>query len=120
EKPETVATAIRIGNPVNAKKAMAAVKSSKGMFLAVSDEEILMAQKDLASSEGIFAEPASCATLAGLYKLSKQDNLPKNARVVMVLTGSGLKDPEIVDRMALSPNEVAAEYETLREEILSC
>ncbi|MFY9430561.1 MAG: threonine synthase, partial [Acetomicrobium sp.] len=120
EKPETVATAIRIGSPVNAKKAMAAVKSSKGMFLAVSDEEILMAQKDLASSEGIFAEPASCATLAGLYKLSKQDNLPKNARVVMVLTGSGLKDPEIVDRMALSPNEVAAEYETLREEILSC
>ena len=73
----------------------------------------------LASSEGILPN-RPCATLAGLYKLSKQDNLPKNARVVMVLTGSGLKDPEIVDRMALSPNEVAAEYETLREEILSC
>lgn len=120
EKPETVATAIRIGNPVNAKKAMAAVKSSKGMFLAVSDEEILIAQKDLASSEGIFAEPASCATLAGLYKLRKQGDLPKKVRVVMVLTGNGLKDPEIVGKMILSPNEVAAEYETLREAILSC
>ncbi|MFY9430467.1 MAG: pyridoxal-phosphate dependent enzyme, partial [Acetomicrobium sp.] len=82
--------------------------------------EILIAQKDLASSEGIFAEPASCATLAGLYKLRKQGDLPKKARVVMVLTGNGLKDPEIVGKMILSPNEVAAEYETLREAILSC
>ena len=120
QNPETVATAIRIGNPVNAKKAMAAVKSSNGMFLAVSDEEILQAQRDLASSEGIFAEPASCATLAGLYKLKRNGDLPKGIRVVMVLTGNGLKDPMIVDYMVSPPKEVEADFDDLKEAIMSC
>ena len=119
-EPETIATAIRIGNPVNAKKALAAARNSNGMFLSVSDEEILNAQKELARKEGIFAEPASCATLAGLYKLKKEGKLPKNIRVVMVLTGNGLKDPQIVDRVTSSPREIEAKYDVLREAILSC
>jgi len=120
QNPETVATAIRIGNPVNAKKALAAVKNSNGTFLAVSDEEILQAQRDLASSEGIFAEPASCATLAGLYRLKRNGDLPKGIKVVMVLTGNGLKDPTIVDCIVSPPKEVEANFDVLREVILSC
>ncbi len=120
QNPETVATAIRIGNPVNAKKALAAVKNSNGTFLAVSDEEILQAQRDLASSEGIFAEPASCATLAGLYRLKRNGDLPKGIKVVMVLTGNGLKDPTIVDCIVSPPKEVEANFDVLREAILSC
>ncbi|NLV82360.1 MAG: threonine synthase [Synergistaceae bacterium] len=90
--PETIATAIRIGSPVNAKFAKEAVAQSNGQFNAVTDEEILSAQKLLASKGGIFAEPASCAPLAGLVKLKKEGRLPKGITVVMVLTGNGLKD----------------------------
>ena len=94
--PETVATAIRIGRPVNGKKATWAVRVSGGFFSSVSDEEILQAQKELASKEGVFAEPASCAPLAGLKKAKKDGKLPKNITVVMVLTGNGLKDPQAI------------------------
>lgn len=90
--PETVATAIMIGNPVNAKLAKEAIAESNGEFNSVTDEEILFAQKLLASKGGVFAEPASCAPLAGLIKLKKSDRLPKGTTVVMVLTGNGLKD----------------------------
>ena len=93
--PETAATAIRIGNPVSAHLARAAVAESKGEFNAVSDEEILAAQRLLAAEGGVFAEPASCAPLAGLIRLKDQGRLPRGITVAMVLTGNGLKDPDI-------------------------
>ncbi len=90
--PDTIATAIRIGNPANWSKAIAAKDSSKGEFNPVTDAEILDAYRILASEEGIFCEPASAASVAGLLKL--KDRIPSNAKVVCVLTGNGLKDPD--------------------------
>ena len=90
--PETIATAIRIGNPVSAHLARAAVQESQGEFNSVTDDEIMNAQKILAAKGGVFAEPASCAPLAGLIKLKNQNKLPANITVTMVLTGNGLKD----------------------------
>ncbi|WP_353674692.1 threonine synthase [Synechocystis sp. LKSZ1] len=90
--PETIATAIRIGNPANWDKAWAASKASHGTFNAVTDEEILAAYRLLAAEEGVFCEPASAASVAGLLKV--QDQVPDGAKVVCVLTGNGLKDPD--------------------------
>lgn len=91
--PETVATAIRIGNPASWQKAVAAKEASQGEFQAVTDEDILNAYQLLASEEGIFCEPASAASVAGLLKVKHQ--VPEGATLVCVLTGSGLKDPDI-------------------------
>ena len=91
--PETVATAIRIGNPASWEKAIAAQQESHGQFAAVTDEEILEAYRLLASSEGIFCEPASAASVAGLLKV--KDQVPTGATIVCILTGNGLKDPDI-------------------------
>ncbi len=93
EHPETLATAIRIGNPANKDKAIAVQQASQGAFNAVTDDEILAAYKILAGEEGIFCEPASAASVAGLLKLKNE--VPSGATVVCVLTGNGLKDPEI-------------------------
>jgi threonine synthase len=90
--PETVATAIRIGNPVNWQQALAVREASQGGFYAVSDQEILTAYHLLAQEEGIFCEPASAAAIAGLFHL--QDQIPPGTRIVCVLTGNGLKDPD--------------------------
>ncbi|GAC1465746.1 MAG: hypothetical protein NVSMB70_11530 [Chamaesiphon sp.] len=90
--PETLATAIRIGNPANWEKAIAVQQASLGQFTAVTDAEILEAYRLLASSEGIFCEPASAASVAGLLKV--KDQVPNAATVVCVLTGNGLKDPD--------------------------
>ncbi len=90
--PETLATAIRIGNPASWQKAVAAQSASQGQFHAVTDAEILDAYRLLASSEGIFCEPASAASVAGLLKV--KDQVPAGATVVCVLTGNGLKDPD--------------------------
>jgi threonine synthase len=92
EYPETLATAIRIGNPANWEKAIAVQESSSGQFNAVTDAEILEAYRLLASEEGIFCEPASAASVAGLLKVKEQ--VPAGATVVCVLTGNGLKDPD--------------------------
>jgi len=89
--PETLATAIRIGNPANWSKAIAVKEASGGEFNPVTDEEILDAYRILASEEGVFCEPASAASVAGLLKV--KDRVPDNATVVCVLTGNGLKDP---------------------------
>jgi threonine synthase len=97
--PETVATAIRIGAPVNWKKALKAVRESKGTIITVSDDEILKAQRLLASTEGLFVEPASAASIAGLAKATRQCLVDRGELVVCVATGHGLKDPEIVLRM---------------------
>ena len=91
DNPETIATAIRIGNPASWKYAEAARDESNGIINMVTDEEILEAYRLLAKNEGIFAEPASCATLAGLIKFS--DMVEENTTVVCILTGNGIKDP---------------------------
>jgi len=94
EKPETIASAIRIGNPASWQKAVAARDESGGVIDMVSDEEILAAYRLLATKEGVFAEPASAASLAGLIKLSQQGMDFSQKRVVCVLTGTGLKDTD--------------------------
>ena len=90
--PETLATAIRIGNPANWQRAIAAKEASQGRFNPVTDDEILDAYRLLASEEGIFCEPASAESVAGLLKI--KDQVPAAATVVCVLTGNGLKDPD--------------------------
>lgn len=96
EKPQTVATAIRIGNPASWEKAVAARDESGGIIDMVSDEEILSAQQLMAAKCGIFAEPASAASLAGLRKMSSQGMDFSGKKIVCVVTGSGLKDTDIV------------------------
>ena len=93
EAPETIATAIRIGNPASWKYAVEAAEESNGKIDEVSDEEIITAYKMLARKEGIFAEPGSCASIAGLLKQLKTGEIAKGSKVVAVLTGNGLKDP---------------------------
>ncbi len=90
--PETVATAIRIGNPASWDKAVAARDESNGMINYVTDEEILNAYKLLASTEGVLAEPASAASVAGLIKVKEQ--VKEGSKIVCILTGNGLKDPD--------------------------
>lgn len=89
--PTTIATAIRIGNPANWEKALAVRKESRGRFASVSDGEILAAYQVLAAEEGVFCEPASAASVAGMLKHATE--IPSEAQVVCVLTGNGLKDP---------------------------
>lgn len=113
--PETVATAIRIGCPVSHEKAANAVFQTQGQFLSVSDEEILKAQVYLASRDGVFAEPASCTTIASLVKLKENRSLPSGLKVVCVLTGNGLKDPDAALMKAPSPIEINDDWESLKE-----
>jgi threonine synthase len=94
ENPQTVATAIRIGNPANWEKAEKAKNESGGFIDSVTDDEILAAYKELASREGVFAEPASAASLAGVVKSLEKGVLRRGTKVVCVLTGNGLKDPD--------------------------
>ncbi|MFB7815461.1 threonine synthase [Paenibacillus chitinolyticus] len=91
--PETVATAIRIGNPASWDGAVNAANESGGQINYVTDDEILAAYRKLASQEGIFAEPASAASLAGVIKLKREGHFRQGQSVVCVLTGNGLKDP---------------------------
>jgi len=100
EKPETIATAIRIGNPASWKQAVAARDESGGLIETVTDDEIVAAYRDLATRQGIFCEPASAASLAGVCKLAAAGRIPADATVVCVLTGHGLKDPETAERTA--------------------
>ncbi|MFD0871208.1 Threonine synthase [Chlamydia abortus] len=94
-EPETVATAIRIGNPASWTGAVNAAEESGGQINYVTDEEILHAYRTIASKEGIFAEPASAASIAGVMKLNKEGYFTGGESVVCVLTGHGLKDPNI-------------------------
>ena len=103
ERPETVATAIRIGNPASWKQAEAARDESGGLIDMVSDEEILKAYQMLASLEGIFCEPASAASLAGVIKLDRKGFFKKGDVVVLTITGHGLKDPDIAIRVSQKP-----------------
>jgi threonine synthase len=110
EEPETVATAIRIGSPVNWKRALRAIRESDGTAESVSDREILDAQRLLARLEGIFVEPASASSIAGLSKLLANGSVDKTEIVVCVTTGHGLKDPEAASRgLAAQPIDASLE-----------
>lgn len=103
KNPETFATAIRIGNPVNWDKAHGVQAASQGEFNAVTDEEIVEAYRKLGGNEGIFCEPASAASVAGLLKV--KDQVPEGSKVVCVLTGNGLKDPDSAIAHSLSKGQ---------------
>jgi threonine synthase len=98
EKPETIATAIRIGNPATWAGAVAARDESRGSISAVTDDEILAAYRSLAELEGVFCEPSSAASVAGVTKLAAAGSLDRDALVVAILTGNGLKDPDTAER----------------------
>jgi len=117
ENPETIATAIRIGNPVNYPKALDAICSSGGYAESVSDNEIIEAQKLLARKEGIFVEPASAASIAGLIKLLDMGIVDRDERVVCVTTGNGLKDPDAAIRASEKPIEIECDMDVLRSVI---
>jgi threonine synthase len=97
--PQTIATAIRIGSPVNWPKVLGAVRESRGTAETVTDRQILEAQRELASLEGIFVEPASAAAIAGLKKLSEEGRVSRSETIVCVTTGHGLKDPSVLERL---------------------
>jgi threonine synthase len=114
EQPETVATAIRIGNPASWYGATAAASESGGSISAVTDDEILEAYRFLAANESVFCEPASAASVAGLLKLGIPDG---TETVVCVLTGHGLKDPDIAIGQIAVPTAVDADYAAIRAEL---
>jgi len=107
ERPETVATAIRIGAPASWDKAIAARDESGGRIESVTDDEILAAYRDLAHHEGIFCEPASAASVAGVRKMAATGRTDPDATVVAVLTGHGLKDPTTAQRQVARVIEAA-------------
>ena len=113
EHPETVATAIRIGAPVNAEKALVAIRTTGGLATSVTDDEILRMQRDLARIEGIGVEPASAASVAGVRKLAESGMIDRDERIVCVVTGHLLKDPETVIRQCEPPTEIDADLPSL-------
>jgi threonine synthase len=114
KRPQTIATAIRIGNPASWQKAVAARDESGGIIDCVTDDEIMNAYRLMATKEGIFGEPASAASLAGLTKLSKEKNF-SGKRVVCIVTGTGLKDPGVPARYARVPMELPADLAVVEE-----
>ena len=117
ENPQTLATAIKIGNPASWKLAVNAANESEGFIDFVRDDEILEAYSMLAKEEGIFAEPASAASLAGIIKTYKAGKLKKGDIVVSVLTGNGLKDPDNAIKISNSPIKVENNIEEIRKVI---
>lgn len=114
-RPETIATAIRIGAPVNWKKALKAIKDSGGTAETVADKEILEAQKMIARYEGLFVEPASASSIAGLKKLVNLGKIDKDEVIVCVVTGHGLKDPDIALKISEKPLEVEPKIESIKQ-----
>ena len=120
EKPETVATAIRIGKPARGEQALQATEESKGRIIAATDTQILDMQRLLASLEGIWVEPASAAGLAGLaIEIASGKLNPKGKRIVAICTGHGLKDPDIITKDMAKPRVVPPKLDALEEIILS-
>jgi threonine synthase len=113
--PETVATAIRIGNPASWKGAEAARDESNGVIDAVTDDEILEAYHLIASLEGIFVEPASATSVAGLKKMSLEGRIPQDMTIVCTLTGHGLKDPTTATESSPPPARAPADLERVRD-----
>lgn len=119
ERPETIATAIRIGNPASWKQAESARDESGGLIDMVSDDEILNAYKLLASKEGVFVEPASAASVAGILKLNSKGYFKsfKNPKAVCILTGHGLKDPDRAIKSIQKPKVLPADLKPILSEI---
>ena len=117
ENPETVATAIRIGNPVSWQQAVAASRESGGWFAECTDQEILHVQKLLARAEGIFCEPASAIALAGLLKDLELGKVGEGSTIVCTLTGHGLKDPDVAIAQSAKPMTVDAELKAVERAI---
>ncbi|MEW6606585.1 MAG: threonine synthase [bacterium] len=115
ENPQTIATAIKIGNPASWKQASAARDESGGIIDKVTDEEIIEAYKMLAALEGVFVEPASAASVAGVIKLNKQNYFNRLSTIVCILTGHGLKDPDRAIKVAPQPTVVPAKLEKIVE-----
>ncbi len=113
-QPETVATAIRIGNPASWAGAVAARDESGGLIEAVPDEEILAAQRDIVRLEGIFCEPASAAGVAGVRRLAREGRIGPEEVVVCILTGHGLKDPDAIQAEEGTLTPVPAELGAIR------
>ncbi|MGB8001789.1 MAG: threonine synthase [Anaerobacillus sp.] len=119
--PETIATAIRIGNPASWHLAEEAVIESNGKIDSVTDDEILLAYQELAKKEGVFAEPASCASVAGVMKQVASGEIRKGSKVVAVLTGNGLKDPATaMDNVVTKPRVVEADKVKFLEVLKGC
>jgi len=116
--PETIATAIRIGNPASWQRAVRARDESGGLIDKVTDQEILKAYRLLAQTEGIFCEPASAASLAGVAKLIGSGYFPTGTKVVAVLTGHGLKDPDQAMAVSERPLVLNADLEEITEAIM--
>jgi threonine synthase len=124
DEPETIASAIRIGNPASWQQAQAAIAESRGAIDVVSDEEILAAQSWLAQHEGIFVEPASAASIAGVFKCCDSGHaaysfqkIPENSQIVCTVTGHGLKDPDSVLQRMKELKPVAATEKDVRRAI---
>ncbi len=119
EHPETLATAIRIGNPASWKQAEAARDESGGLVDSITDDEILEAYKRLAAKTGVFVEPASAASVAGVLKLHQNGffNEHQKTRIVCTVTGHGLKDPNIAIKNVTEPTVLEADIKTILKEI---
>ena len=117
KEPRTIATAIRIGNPASWRQAEAARDESGGLIDSVTDREILAAYKLLAAKEGVFVEPASAASIAGLLKLLKKNYFKRPARIVCILTGHGLKDPDRAIKVIKEPKIVKPNLRDILREI---
>jgi len=117
KNPKTIATAIRIGNPASWKQAENARDESGGLINMVSDQEIIQAYKLLAAREGVFVEPASAASVAGLLKLKKNRYFKRPAKIVCILTGHGLKDPDRAIKSIQEPKVVPADLKAVLKEI---
>jgi threonine synthase len=124
DKPETIASAIRIGNPASWKQARAAIVESRGAIDVLSDDDILAAQTWLARREGIFAEPASAASIAGLFKCCDSRDaaypfgeIPEGSRIICTVTGHGLKDPDVILQRITELRPVAATATDVRRAI---
>ena len=112
--PETLATAIRIGNPASWDLATAALHESNGAIDKITDEKIIEAYQLLAKTEGIFAEPASCISIAGLLKAYAEEKIPAGSTVVCILTGNGLKDPDTAIKYSPKTEVVSSDYDRLK------
>jgi threonine synthase len=118
ERPDTIATAIRIGKPVRYDEAKAAVTESEGAALAITDEQILAAFRRLPETEGVFCEPASAASVAGLIKAREQGLVEDGARVVCILTGHGMKDPDTAVAQTVAPLVAGRGYASVEAAVL--
>jgi threonine synthase len=115
--PETIATAIRIGKPARGDEALAAISESNGLIIKRTDSELLDAYRLVAETAGIFCEPASAASVAGLVSAVENGTIPRGSRVVCVLTGHGLKDPDIGGTQVSPPLTCAATAEAITKAI---